>query len=1093
MRNVLFALLLCISSFAQTPKSTPALAEPAISPDGREIAFVSGGDIWTVPADGGEARLLVAHPANESRPLYSPDGRYLAFSSSRTGNTDVYVLAIATGDLKRLTWDDAVERAESWSPDSRFVYFSSSAQDISGMNDVYRVSIDGGTPMSVTADRYLSEFFAAASPDGKSVACSARGVGAGQWWRHGRSHLDESEIWLVRTGATPEYQRLTEGGARQFWPMWAGQTLYFVSDRSGQENIWSESAGKATQVTNFTNGRALWPSISADGRFIVFERDFRIWKLNLQTKQAAPVEIHLRGVAAAPTVEHRRITDRIDDIALSPDGKKIVFAVRGDLFAASAKDGGDGLRITDTAARESEPFWSPDSRSILYVSDREGRDHIYQYDFQKQAETQLTKGVEEETHPRFSPDGKWISFQRGQKQLVVMDVAKKAERVVAEGLLGRPPLGGNRAYVWSPDSRWLAYLTAGARTFRNAVVVRVDGGKPQPVSFLSNAFSSTLSWSPDGKYLLFDTGQRTETSQVARVDLIPRTPRFREDQFRDLFREERPPNVSPTPDRSTTPPPSTETDDKTKAEPSKSDDAKKDDKKEDTKPEPKKKIEPVDVVTSGIRERLSLLHIGVDVAWEGISPDGKWLALIASTAGQQNLYIYSLDELAKEPAVAKQLTSTAGSKRAVQFTADSKELYYIDDGKVFSTPLTEPKPKPLAVAAEIDVDFQRDKTEAFEQGWRLLRDNFFDEKMHGVDWAAVHAQFAPYIAAARTPDEMRRLMSLMVGELDASHSGVNAPPGESRPSTGRLGLRFDPQTYESTGRLKISEVIDLSPAMIAGIKAGEYLVSVDGTKLDAKTNLQSLLEYKIDRQVKLGIASSPDGQARAVPVKPVNLQTEKALLYRHWVQRNREYVDKASNGRLGYVHMFDMSADALSQLALDLDSENHGREGVVVDIRNNNGGFVNAYAIDVFARRGYMTMTMRGYPASPARTVLGQRALERPTVLVTNQHSLSDAEDFTEGYRTLQLGKVVGEPTAGWIIYTSNVPLVDGTIIRVPFSRITDHEGKDMELHPRAVDVPVSRAVGESYSGKDSQLDRAVSELLQELDRKPRTVHAGGN
>src|ERR1041384_5145228 len=425
MRNLVLVLLLSISSFAQTTKSTPALSEPAISPDGREIAFVSGGDIWTVPADGGEARLLVAHPANESRPLYSPDGRYLAFSSSRTGNTDVYILTLATGDLKRLTWDDAAERAESWSPDSRFVYFSSSAQDISGMNDVYRVSIDGGTPMPVTGDRYLSEFFAAASPDGKSVAFSARGVGAGQWWRHGRSHLDESEIWLVRTGATPEYQRITEGGARQLWPMWSGQMLYFVSDRSGEENIWSETGGKTTQVTNFTNGRVLWPSISADGQAIVFERDLCIWKLNLQTKQAAPVEINLRGVAAAPAIEHRRVTDRIEDIALSPDGKKMVFVVRGDLFAASAKDGGEGVRITDTPARESEPAWSPDSRSIIYVSDREGRDHIYQYDFQKQAETPLTKGTEEETHPRFSPDGKWISFQRGRTQLVVMDVSKQ--------------------------------------------------------------------------------------------------------------------------------------------------------------------------------------------------------------------------------------------------------------------------------------------------------------------------------------------------------------------------------------------------------------------------------------------------------------------------------------------------------------------------------------------------------------------------------------------------------------------------------------------------------------------------------------------
>jgi C-terminal processing protease CtpA/Prc len=223
-----------------------------------------------------------------------------------------------------------------------------------------------------------------------------------------------------------------------------------------------------------------------------------------------------------------------------------------------------------------------------------------------------------------------------------------------------------------------------------------------------------------------------------------------------------------------------------------------------------------------------------------------------------------------------------------------------------------------------------------------------------------------------------------------------------------------------------------------------------------------------------------------VEVKPINLNTEKGLLYRLWVNANRKYVDQISSGKLGYVHMPDMSSDSLQQLMVDLDTENQGREGVVFDIRNNNGGFVNAYALDVLDRRGYMHMTFRGSNTAPARSVLGQHALELPTVLVTNQHSLSDAEDFTEGYRTLGLGKVVGEPTAGWIIYTSNVPLVDGSTVRIPFIRITGHDGKDMELHPRPVDVEVSRPVGESYTGKDSQLDTAVKVLLDQIAQKKR-------
>jgi C-terminal processing protease CtpA/Prc len=231
--------------------------------------------------------------------------------------------------------------------------------------------------------------------------------------------------------------------------------------------------------------------------------------------------------------------------------------------------------------------------------------------------------------------------------------------------------------------------------------------------------------------------------------------------------------------------------------------------------------------------------------------------------------------------------------------------------------------------------------------------------------------------------------------------------------------------------------------------------------------------------VTLTVASTADGgDKREVDVRPVGTVTEKGLRYREWVEERREYVERASGGRLGYVHMYDMSSASLAQLYVDLDAENQSKEGVVVDVRHNDGGFVNVYAIDVLARRSYLKMTPRGFNAAPARPYLGQRALELPTVLVTDQYSLSDAEDFAEGYRSLRLGKVVGEPTAGWIIYTTNLPLIDGTVFRVPFIRIETADGVNMERNPRPVDVPVTRPVGESYTGKDSQLDAAVRELL---------------
>ncbi|MDQ1592258.1 MAG: tricorn protease [Pyrinomonadaceae bacterium] len=1080
------------------PQAVPYFTEPTLAPDRSEIAFVSGGDIWTVALAGGEARLLVSHAANESRPVYAPDGRRLAFTSNRTGGGDIYVLTFDTGELRRVTFDDSNDQLDAWSRDGRWLYFSSTSRDIAGMNDIFRVSPEGGTPMQVSADRYTNEFFSAPSPDNSAVAFTARGIASGQWWRKGSSHIDEAEIWVrrgvndatVANNAPSVYERMTAGGARELWPMWGanGHSLYYVSDRGGAQNIWQRGVGQtrgdaAQAVTKFTDGRVLWPSISADGRVIVFERNFRIWKLDTSNNQTSEVAITRRGAPAEPIVEHLRLTDRIDEFALAPDGKKVAFVVRGEVFAASSADGGDAARITVSPADESQVTWSPDSRRLVYVSDRDGTPHLFSYDFGTNAETQLTQAAQADATPRFSPDGKLLAFERAGRELRLLNMETKAESVAAQGTFERPPLTPDRSFVWSPDSRWIAYMPVAAKLFRNVQVVRVDGNAgavlpvAQPVSFLANVFSNTISWSPDGTFMLFDTGQRTESFQVARVDLIPRTPRFREDQFRDLFREETPRNLTqpqretpPAPSPAPTATPSPSPSPAASPAPNAADERKKaGDKK-------------VEITLEGIRQRLSLLPVGLDVGYQAISPDGKWVVLIASAAGQQNLYAYSLDELSREPSVPKQLTSTPGFKGLAQFSPDSKEIFYLEQGRINVVTL-EGKTRPLAVAAEMDVDFAREKMEVFRQVWSYLHEHFYDPNFHGVNWDAMRVAYEPRIAGARTPDEMRRLLQLMVGELNASHSGVGAPFTGQTAATGRLGLRFDRHEYETTGRLRVTEIIPLSPAALAReIKPGDYLVAVDGKEINARVNLDELLNYKINRRVSLTMASGADGaNRRELAVRPVNAGTEKALLYRKWVEDNRAYVARVSGGRLGYVHMFDMGSSSLSQLYVDLDAENHSREGVVVDVRNNNGGFVNVYAIDVLARRGYLTMTPRNQTGAPARTVLGQRSLESPTILVTNQHSLSDAEDFTEGYRTLKLGKVVGEPTSGWIIYTWNQTLIDGSSVRLPRMKVQAADGTNMELNPRPVDVPVTRPIGETYTDHDSQLDAAVRELLKQL------------
>jgi tricorn protease len=1040
----------------------PYLTEPSICPVRQEIAFVSGGDIWVVPETGGEAHILVSNPADESRPVYSPDGTKLAFVSTRTGNGDIYILTLATGDVKRITFDDSLDQLDAWSRDGRWLYFSNGTNDVGHKNDIYRVSSEGGTPMPVTADRFTNEFQGAPSPDGSTLAFAARGNGDSQWWRNGHSHLDESEIWLRREGSPATYEKIVDLNGRNAWPMWApdGKLLYFMSDRlptnqattnpAGKQNIWSViPGGKPRQITNFTTGRVLWPSVAYDGHAIVFERDFRIWILDTKTGKSHPVPIVLDGLPGSPEPQHLTLT-QFSEMALSTDGRKLAVAGHGDIFAASARDGGDTIRVTDSPAPESQATWSPDSLKLAYLSPRDTVNHIFLHDFTAHSDIQLTSAKTADQAPRFSPDGKSLAFIRDHQELLVYNFDDKQERSLYKGFLGG---GGPGALAWSPDSKWIAFARAEERGLRNIYAVPAAGGTPRPVTFLSNGNVGSVEWSPDGKFLLFETSQRTENPQVTRVDLIPRQPTFGEEKLDDLFKPETP-----------------RTGGRGAASAAET-----------------KQPTPVIIEFDGIRERVSAIPVGLSATNLKISPDGHSLVFSASVGGQSNLYLYPLDETASgtggrggrggEPRGPRQLTSTAGAKSRPQFSPDSREVYYLDAGRVQAMTIDTRTARPINLNAEMTVDFNKEKMAVFEQAWAGQRDGFWDAEFNGADWNAVRQTYAPLIEASRTPDEMRRILRMMIGELNSSHSGVSAPgpaqeesPGAPRGLAGQLGLSFDRGEYEKSGKLKIVAVMHHSPAALADVKTGGELQAVDGVATGAHVNLDELLQRKIGKRVTLRISGSD------ITVQPVASLAEQ--IYRNWVEDNRAYVAKQSGGRLGYVHMRDMSDTALTQFYMDLDSENRTKDGVVIDIRNNNGGFVNAYALDVLTRRPYLTMTPRGGPQGPARTMLGQRSLELPTILVVNQHSLSDAEDFTEGYRTLKLGKVVGEPTAGWIVYTNSMDLVDGSVMRMPGILIRGADGKNMENNPRPVDIEVSRPIGESYTGRDSQLDAAVKELL---------------
>ena len=1051
------------------PASPASFAEPSVSPDHGEIAFVSGGDIWSVPSTGGTARLLAAVGGNAHRPLFSPDGKQLAFVDSEPGASGIYVLTLDGGALRRLTHDDQIADVSAWSSDGRYVYFAASSHNIAYFNDVYRVAVDGGTPMQVLHEDYVNEFEPAPSADGSSIAFVRNGFV--QWWRRGHSHMDESEIVVAHPG-TQKFDTITTGDAKDQWPMWSpdARTLYYVSDRSGSDELWEhESDGHARQLTSLHGGRVLWPSVSRDGRLIAFERGMRIWTYDVAAGTTHELPIVPRGLPDVVTERHVVLANRFTGLSLSPDGKKIAFVGRGRVFAASAIEGGNAQIVTthDDAAYD-VPIWAPNSRTIAYVVDRGLEQSIATYDFPDGPQRTITPAGHHDDYPHWSPDGKSLAFVRDGRELHLWNVATQADRVLANGIMDRRPFGDPADIAFSPAGDWIAYVDNDRGGFSNAMVVRTSGGAPRAVTFLPNTNAGPVAWSPDGTRLFLDTAQRTENGKIAQVDLVPRAPHFREDAFRRLFQEEParpelPSRTIPTPVPSGAPLP----------QPSASPAA--------AAAHPR----TTEIDFAGIRDRIAFLPTGLDAGRVTVTPDSKTLVFVANAAGQTNLYAFSIDETSPDAQVARQLTSTPGFETDISIAPDGHSAVYLDSGRVWSVDLTGKGAKPLALTAELDVDFSHDKRVEFAQAWSLLDRWYADPGFHGADWNAMRTEYEPFAVAARTPQEFGRIVSLMIGELNSSHSGFNVarPSGPAPLTTGRLGVDWDAPAYDRTGQLRIASVVPLGPAAIAGhIAVGDVLLAVDGTAIERTTDVDALLANTIGKRTELRIAPHGDAAAaRTVPVLPVSRGTDEHLRYLAWVASRRAYVERISGGRIGYVHLYDMGTPSLAKFYTDLDVQNRERAAVIIDVRNNEGGFVDPYAVDVVTRREFLSFRSRFGTDPPERTSLGQRVLDRPTALVTNEHSLSDSENFTEAYRVLHAGPVVGEPTAGWIIFTSNVSLFDGSSLRLPSTRVIAHDGVDMELHPRPVDVHAENPPGAAQRGDDPQLEAAVHELLKRV------------
>lgn len=1068
MKRLVTSLLVSVALGASASSDSadrPLVMQPEISPDGMRVAFSYQGDIWTMSTSGTNPNRLTIHEGYEHSPKWSKDGKSIAFSSDRFGNDDVFIMPSDGGRPDRLTYHSASDRVLGFSDDNQVLFNTRRLYaEVEREWEVYSVAPTGDE----TEFRFMDAlgFDAVVSPNGKKIAFVRSTARVSREDYRGPANRN---IWVYDIEAD-KYQQLTDFDGNDFMPQWSGNNeLYFISPRAGKYNVFKQKldSKKATQVTDEREFGVEHFSLDSQGNNLIYQAADKV--ALIADGQQQPLDLSIPTDFRFDPVTNKTTTNSLDEYSVSPDGKWIAYAVRGDVFVKrNDKEDKRSVRLTTGAARDRDVTWLNDT-TLLFVSDRDDQNDIFAltsadanepnlFKSLKHAITPVTRTDAQEGQPVVSPDGKKVAYQQGRGKLIVAEVSDDNAFTNPVTLLDgwATPSGVS----WSPDSQWLAYAKSDL-LFNSEIFIHAADNSHEPVNVSMHPKGDySPVWSPDGSKLGF-TSMRNNGDYDIWFAWLKESDwqRTQEEWKRDEFVAE--------------------------ANTAKDDD--------DTDEAKEATAEPMHIDLDGIYKRLSqVTRFAGNESGLAFDKDGEYVYYTIGGAGRQNFKMdQDLFKIKWNGEDKKHILKGDKSPRSLSLSHDGKHLFALTGkGTLVKVDTKKDETDTLTTVSQQSIEHMAERAQIFDEAWQALNAGFYDPEFHGNDWQELKEKYRPLALKASTKEDFQYVFNLMLGQVNASHMGMYRGENQKQTQKTRTGL-VGVEVFPGDDGLTVASVLNNSPATRDDSRLQEDDVITHVNQQSVKdANFYELLNGQANQPVLLSVKRA--GQDKEVVLWPTtSLSDEK---YDNWVETRRELTEKYSNGRLGYLHIRGMNWTSFERFERELMAAGYGKDGIVIDVRYNGGGWTTDYLMAVLNVEQHAYTIPRGatddldndklrfrdkYPFSER---LPLSAWTKPSIAMSNENSYSNAEIFSHAYKALGIGKLVGRPTFGAVISTGAQGLVDGSIVRMPFRGWwVKNSDANMDFTPAQPDIEVFNPPAYKAKNEDPQLKRAVGELLKSL------------